>query len=139
MRLPEPRSPAEQAKLQSAEAKLREDWGFAPVVDLGSLLDRWCRFVDEVETGFKHRLDEYTYELSLRDEIETIIKSVPERLANEIRQYVAVSDHRFRFATRETTKPLLPAVDSPDKYWWSRIPKLLEGELLEDLKTDGIV
>jgi hypothetical protein len=134
-----PDSADERARLRDAEAKMREDWGFAPNVDLPWLLDRWERFVSEVETGFHHRLDEYTYELSLRDEIETIMKSVPERLSNEIRQRVAPSDHRFRFATKTVAKPLLPDVDGPDKYWWSRVPKLLHGELLEALKAEGIV
>jgi hypothetical protein len=118
---------------------LREDWRFAPKVDLAWLLDRWQRFVGEVESGFRHRLDEYTYELSLRDEIETIIKSVPESFANEIRHCVALSDDRFRFATRATAKPLLPTVEGPDKYWWSRVPKLLHHQLLEDLKAEGII
>lgn len=52
---------------------------------------------------------------------------------------VALSDDRFRFATREVAKPLLPAVEAPDRYWWSRVPRMLDGELLEDLKADGVV
>jgi hypothetical protein len=139
MRWPRAESADERTYLQRAEAKLREDWGFAPHVDLAWLLDRWERFVEEVETGFQHRLDEYTYELSLRDEIETIIRTVPQRLGNEIRRHVALFDHRFRFATEAVAKPLLPSVDSPDKYWWSRVPKLLHDELRDDLKADGVI
>jgi hypothetical protein len=65
--------------------------------------------------------------------------SLPERFAEELRELIAPLDHRFRFATDPARQPLAPPVDRPDRYWWSRIPKKLVGELLDDLMAEHII
>lgn len=119
-------------------AKLREAWGYAPSFDLRRLLETWKKAVESIEAGYQFSFYDYTNELAMRDEIEQVKVQVPTRLATEITAYVQPLDHRFQFATRPC-EPLLPAIDQPDRYWWSRVPKRLEGQLLDDLMREGIV
>lgn len=119
--------------------QFRDEWGFAASFGLSDLLRGWQTFVSEVEAGYDLSLHDYTHSLALRDEIERLERNVPARIQAEIRTFVDPLDHRFRFATTTVLEPLLPDMNRPECFWWCRIPKILRGELFENLVADGVL
>jgi hypothetical protein len=102
-------------------------------------IERWERFVRSVEAGYEGGLDDYLQNLEIRDSLS----GLPKRLSPEEREEIAALlsrwDERLRFTTRPTSLPLAPSVDEPDSFWWSRVPLHLTGQLLEDLRNEGLI
>lgn len=138
MKLPKPRTKEERAALTNAVRDLQGEWGFAESFGLRELLGRWAKFVEEIEEGYKLSLADYTNDLALRDSIEKLKSVLPNRLRGEIDQLLEPWDHRFQFATRQTRVPLLSGDASAGPWWW-RIPKVLQGELLENALSEDII
>lgn len=138
MKAPKPRTTEERAALTSAVRGLQQDWGFVESFGLRELLHRWVKFVEEIEEGYKLSLADYTNDLALRDSIEKLKSALPNRLRSEIGQLLEPWDHRFQFATKPTRVPLLPG-DASSGTWWWRIPKVLHGEMLENLLAEDII
>lgn len=139
MNYPIARTIEEREALERALEEFRKDWGFTSSFGLRQLLQRWRDFVESVEDGYRLSYFDYTQDLSLRDEIERVKAHVPERLRIEIIDCIQPIDHRLKFATKQSRTVLGDAVYGPDRYWWWRIPKRLEGQLMEDLLRERIV
>ena len=134
-----PRTDAERKAVVEAMDELRDEWGFSPSFEANDFLNRWMTFVQEVENGYQLSLADYTQELELRDSIETFKGKMPDRLRMEIQDILVPYEERFRFATRETHKPLLPTSESPGAFWWWRLPTVLAGELLHEARLEDLV
>jgi hypothetical protein len=138
MKFPKPRTQEERAALASAVRDLQGEWGFVESFGPHELLGRWVKFVEEIEDGYKLSLADYTNELALRDSIEKLKSALPNRLSSAIGHLLEPWDHRFQFATKPTRVPLLPGDASAGPWWW-RIPKVLRGEMLENLLAEDII
>lgn len=139
MKFPAPQTPEEREAVAEALDAFREEWGFGAAFNMSRLLEKWKGCVESVEEGYPFSFYDYTHDLSLRDEIERLKNSVPARLRTEIQGFVEPLDQRLQFATEPARVPLGSAVYGPDRYWWLRVPKRRQGQLLEDLEREGIV
>src|SRR5258708_1315794 len=109
---------------------LRENGYPEHIVKAGrpGLIERWNKFVDEVERGYKFGLEDYRNDLDLR----AIIGMVG--LDEEFQE----PDDRL--------KPLVTAQDvrvgesgGEDSFWDFGYPKNAKGELLGDLRAEGLM
>jgi hypothetical protein len=132
-----PRGSVEKRSLDEVLTKIRSVNRFAPSIDLDHFLGRWSKFVEEVERGYALHLADYENDLLIRDDIAEIQHQVPARLAAEIEEFVAPLDFRFRVATRPS-RHLLPG-DDRQGFWWSRVPRRPEGDLIESLLAEGLL
>jgi hypothetical protein len=92
------------------------------------LIERWKRFVDEVERGYKLGLEDYRNDLDLRGIIA---------LAG-IEKEAAQDDERFRGLLTATDVRVWES-SHQDAFWDWGYPKNASGDLLEDLKSEGLV
>jgi hypothetical protein len=92
------------------------------------LIDRWRKFVDEVERGYEFGLEDYRNDLDLRGVIATL------GLDDEV---LADADRRFDalLTSRETRVWESTAVNP---FWDFGYPKNAKGDLLRDLKNEGL-
>jgi hypothetical protein len=107
-------------------------------LSLGGLIEKWSDFVVRVEQGYQYSIYEYTNDLSTRDLLEHVVLNAPQPLREKIVAEVRVWDDRFRDTTLEYGKPLVSPVFHELAWWWSRVPKILEGELKTDFQVEGI-
>ena len=133
-----PSTPADRAALADAMNDLRREWGYDSRVTVNHLLGRWEVFVHEVQDGYALTLADYTKELALRDSLEELKSRLAGRLRDQIEEVLGAADERFRFATKQTQQPLLPA-DPPIRFWWFRLPNVLHGELLENVLAENLI
>lgn len=123
-------SEEERLALERAAAAERSEWGLPPSYTFARFLERWITFVTQVESGvYADHVAEYSTELEVRDSLSSMVATLPNPLRGEIELLLDAWDSRFRFATRETARPILPTEDGAG-FWWYRLPKLLHGELL---------
>jgi hypothetical protein len=129
----------EEAALREVLTDLhrRSQHHVAPTI--GSLVATWAKFVQEVERGYECSIYDYTNDLSTRDLLDEVIDSVPVTLGKEIEEELQQWDDRYRLATRPSDKPLFPGPDVAQRPRWRRIPRNLRGELLEDLRSEGLI
>jgi len=133
-----PSSEDEAKALEDAMRDFRLEWGFARSFRFEDLLRRWARFVEQVENGYTLGLDDFTQELALRDSLDDVLKKLPPGYQSKVDAWLEPWTHRFRFATREIHQPLLP-IENAARFWWWRLPNLLQGELLEAVLTDQLI
>ena len=138
MTLPRPLSSSDETTIEHAMVAFRDEWGFVKSFRFEDLLRQWQRFVDEVETGYALGLDDFTQELALRDSLEEVVGKLSSPYREAIEGWLKPLDQRYRFATREIGRPLLP-VDSPRAFWWWRVPTALKGELLAALVSEELI
>jgi hypothetical protein len=92
------------------------------------LIHRWLRFVEEVEHGYKLGLEDYRNDLDLRGIIAML------GLDHSVREL----DQRFEaMLTDRTTR--VWETSAGDPFWDFGYPANASGELLEDLKNEGLV
>jgi len=92
------------------------------------LIDRWVRFVEEVEQGYKLGLEDYRNDLDLRGIIALL----------DLDEAVQQTDRRFEsLLTNRTTRVWESNADDP--FWDFGYPANASGQLLEDLKNEGFV
>ena len=92
------------------------------------LLGRWKRFVDEVERGYKSGLEDYRNDLDLRGILA---------LAG-LDAEAQPDDERFRrMLTAAGTRVWTSS--HQNSFWDYGYPKNASGELLEDLKAEGLL
>jgi len=108
-----------------------DDNGYpAHIVEAGApgVIKRWHAFVDEVEAGYRYRLDDYRHDLDLRGVIQ---------LAGLDAQ-VADSDARFsELLTSTQTRVWESSAEDP---WWDfGYPRNVRGELWKDLQRAGLL
>ncbi len=109
-------------------------------LQLNELLEKWKRFVFEVEHGYKDSIYEYTNDLSVRDLLQEISLSVEANLRTRLLSVIEPWDQSFYAATREAKSPLRPNIPGKElPTWWLRVPKELGDELKEDFRSEGII
>jgi hypothetical protein len=91
------------------------------------LVARWKRFVDEVAAGYPVGLEDYRNDLDLRALIA---------LAG-VDAEVADADARFRKLLVSTDKRVWESAPG-DPFWDFGYPANASGELLEDLRSEGL-
>ncbi len=93
------------------------------------LLERWASFVDQVEAGYKFGLEDYRNDLDLRGILDLIGAEGDD---------LELIDERFRVALTSTDTRVWES--GPDDPWWDfGYPKKTKGELLADLRSEGLV
>jgi len=93
------------------------------------LLERWAAFVDQVEQGYKYGLESYRNDLDLRGILDLIDAEGDD---------LDALDERYRDALTNTDVRVWES--GPDDPWWDfGYPKKTRGELLEDLRSEGLV
>lgn len=103
-------------------------------VTLPGLLERWEKFLSEVEHGYALTGYDYVDELATRDVLEQVVHAASPDLRKRLeREALASLDQRFRLATRELSAPLRFAPSESHEWWWRRAPLDLSGELAADL------
>ncbi len=130
--------PDASAALEGVLQRLSRRAGYP--MSLQQLLQQWRNFVVRVEQGYADSIYEYMNELSVRDLLEEILRSVPHGLQKALAQWITPWDKRFAEATREIGRAMLPAVEQEAPlWWWFRIPKNPGEELEEDLRSEGLL
>ncbi len=109
-----------------------EDNGYpAHVVKGGKkgLLNRWLTFVEEVERGYKLGLEDYRNDLDLRSIIAVV----------KLDTDAAADDARFKkMLAHPEVLVWETSEDSKSAFWIRGYPKNASGELLADLKSEGL-
>ena len=106
---------------------------------LSLLVDRWKKFVFDVEEGYDDSIYEYTNDISIRDLLQGVVDKCPLVLCNKLIKSLQIWDDRFKKATRVTTCSVLPDREKSQAWWWFRIPIKLSPELENDLKVEGLI
>jgi hypothetical protein len=115
---------------QQMAAYLRENGYPEHIVQAGraGLIERWRKFVEEVERGYKLGLEDYRNDLDLRGIIAML------GLDDEVREL----DQRFQAVlTDRDTRVWESSATNP--FWDFGYPRNAKSRLLEDLKNEGLV
>jgi hypothetical protein len=115
------------------------DYPGSSAVSFDNLLGQWQAFVSEVEAGYTMSIYDYANDLSTRDLIEDVVRRTPSSLQAVLRAEIEPWDDRYRLATRPSDTPILPGPDVADNPRWRRIPRVLTGELRDDLLNEGLI
>jgi hypothetical protein len=91
------------------------------------LVERWEKFVAEVEAGYSLNLEDYRNDLDLR--------AIIGRLG--LQKHVADADRRLRKCLVFCADPVWECDENPDAFWIHGAPKNAKGELKKDLKAAG--
>ena len=129
----------QRERLESCLDEIASDWGVSPAPSLEDLVSKWRAFVVSVETGFAMTIYDYTHLLSVRDDLEAVLKTVGKgTIAEHLRSALRPLDDRFRLATVKSDRSsVLRASGEESGHWWHRIPRRLQGELAKDLSEPG--
>lgn len=137
-------------KMHSIQLSREEDLVLEPILAAMSqkarhaltvplLLEIWDNFVSEVDEGYNNSIYEYTNDLSVRDLLQEIIDNSPSHLRDKMIAFVRISDERFRKASKESYRSLLPDKEKSQGWWWFRVPIKLGSELKNDLQMEGLI
>ena len=121
MKFPKPQNRAEREALISA-LRIREEWGFAASFKPSRLLEKWKRFVLEVEVGYQLSIHDYIHDLYMRDLLEEVKEAVPPRLREEIDVALRPWDELFFLVTQPSINPIDTEAEDGARDWWFRIP-----------------
>jgi len=104
--------------------------------DWDTYVGKWKVFISQVETGYKYSIYDYTNDLSARDILEELTEKAPPEQQAGMKAALQTADRCFQSATNHTEQPLTVKPQGQTAgWWWSRIPKKLEGELQEDIAS----
>jgi hypothetical protein len=92
------------------------------------LIDRWRKFVESVERGYKLGLEDYRNDLDLRGIIAML------GLDSEVQAL----DRRFEAMLTDREKRVWET-SAGEPFWDFGYPLNAQGELLDDLKKEGLV
>jgi hypothetical protein len=108
---------------------------------VAGLIRRWENLVEDVETGYRFTIDDYTNDLSIREIIDRIADATNPRLKAKLLSLLAPLDERFTEATFVSVKPPFPGAlrSRPDAWWYARLPLKLVDELREDSERLGLI
>lgn len=93
------------------------------------LIDRYEKFVDDVEHGYSLNLEDYRNDLDLR--------AIISRLGLEAE--VEEPDRRFRTLLVFAADSIWDCDDNPDAFWLYGYPRNAKGDLIEDLRSEGFI
>ncbi len=110
-------------------AYLRENGYPEHVVRAGrsGLIERWRKFVEEAESGYKLGLEDYRNDLDIRGILRML------GLDAEVEQL----DRRFEATLTDRTKRVWESAPG-DPFWDFGYPRSAGRELTEDLKKEGL-
>jgi hypothetical protein len=108
-------------EVKRARAKSSED-----------LLLIWEEVVRRIEQGYRLTLYDYTNDLGARDLLNYLSRSVSSELSRRMEAAFESTDNRFRAATVEFARGVLPRAATSDRWWYFRKPRIMVGELRED-------
>jgi hypothetical protein len=86
-----------------------------------TLIAGWEQVVERCEEGYDDNLDEYQFDLHVRDVIEPVLRNEPLRECPQmgwVREQIAALDTRFRALLQDDV--VMPG--PPDDPWWHRHP-----------------
>lgn len=127
MRTPAPVGDVERQSLNRALEALREEWGFVSSYGLRELLKGWVQTVASLRKGYPLARTSFEHDVDLRDELDRIVASVPERLGAQIQSFLAPLDAEFNDRTEPQEQPLCEPLDGEVlSLRQSRRPKLLD-------------
>ncbi|MBI4422096.1 MAG: hypothetical protein HY554_00120 [Elusimicrobia bacterium] len=129
-------NPKEQDALKHALDRLSGRLGRR--VHYDALLSQWRSFVAEVERGYSWTLYEYQNDLSVRDQIDEILKALPASMRHQLSAPLAEADRRFEDATAPCARPVIRG-ERRLGAWYRRVPKRAVGELEDDLREEGLI
>lgn len=127
----------DQDALQRLLRALSRDAGFTVRVE--DLVQRWMKFVGQVEDGYNDSIYEYANDLAVRDVIEKILTDSSREFSNRLLAEVNPLDRRFLDATRQVSRPVRRQHERALSPFWYRVPINLEPELYTDLQSEGII
>ena len=93
------------------------------------LIQKWEKFVNEVQNGYSLNLEDYRNDLDLRAIIGQL----------GLQSDVEDADRRFRRLLVFTEESVWDCDDNPDAFWLYGYPKNATGDLLDDLRNEGFV
>jgi hypothetical protein len=97
----------------------------------------WRALSDVIERGYQLTVYDYTNELSVRNLLDEVLEVIP---TGSVRSWlegaIQKSDDRYREVTHEVAEPISGGRDV--QWWYWRVPNRIEGELAEDLDSDGL-
>lgn len=94
----------------------------------------WASLVDEVEEGYAMTIDDYTNDLAAREWLALALPMLVPRLQASLIERLEPRDERFRRATVTPAKHMPGAGGG----WYYRLPRVLVGELAEDVERMGL-
>jgi hypothetical protein len=92
------------------------------------LVERWRKFVAEVDQGYRHHLEDYRNDLDLRGVLSIA------GLDDEVRD----DDVRFEKLLTARDRRVWESAGA-DPFWDFGYPKNASGKLLKDLKSEGLI
>lgn len=111
----------ERAILEPIEVALFA--AYARPITVDYLVGRWEEHIRDIEAGYEGGVDDYTYELSHRDDLERLLQEVPLELRMKLDRIVAPLDERFRQLTRpDEDNHLRHYFRHGPNWWWLRLP-----------------
>jgi hypothetical protein len=110
-------------------AYLRENGYPEHVIRAGrkGLIDRWGKFVSEVERGYRFGLEDYRNDLDLRGIIAML--GLDAEVSDLDRRFEALLNHRDKRVWESS---------AADPFWDFGYPSNAGPELLEDIKREGL-
>jgi len=122
--------PGEHMTDEQMVAYLRQNGYPEHVVRAGraGLIDRWRKFVESIEHGYKLGLEDYRNDLDLRGIIAML------GLDGEVQEL----DRRFEAMLTDREKRVWET-SAGEPFWDFGYPRNAQGELLDDLKKEGLV
>jgi hypothetical protein len=121
--------PGERMTDEQMVAYLRQNGYPEHVVRAGraGLIDRWRKFVESVERGYKLGLEDYRNDLDLRGIIAML------GLDSEVQEL----DRRFEAMLTDREKRVWET-SAGEPFWDFGYPRNAQGELLDDIKKEGL-
>ena len=104
--------------------------GWIKVYTLNEQVDAWQHMVEPVEKGYSRTIDANTNDLAVRDWIDQARSLMTRSIVLSLVGRLAALDERFMDATTAPRRHIPGA--GPE--WWYRVPKVLVGELGEDVE-----
>jgi uncharacterized protein (DUF433 family) len=99
-------------------------------------LEKWRRFVEQVEATYDDDQDEYRQTFRTRDALEVAVSMVSPPGQRCWREALAPLDERFYAATRPARHPSVP-IWGPRPWWWHRVPIRAAGQMERYLQETG--
>jgi hypothetical protein len=104
--------------------------GWIKVYTLNEQVDAWQHVVESVEQGYTLTIDEYINDLAVRGWLDQARSLMTRPIVLSLDNRLAALDERFMDATT-TPRRHIPGA-GPE--WWYRVPRVLVGELGEDVQ-----
>jgi hypothetical protein len=118
--------------IENAMIQFRKDWGFHASFGLRNLIGKWVDLVNDVQHPYVLSLADYTHSLSLRDELDEMLSTFPDRLSKSISEFLAAQDAIFFANTRVARAPLLDFDSSEISQRWLRVPTIVAPDVGDD-------